>query len=636
MPIGKGDVPMKNRNGENGKQNNCVDFVPPISMSESKNRIEKLEAAVTNTGALIAYTFSYGASKAANYIAYIAGRIKNAVRPAHHKAANAVKKALHSIADGASAFAHKVSSGVGNFSENVKTNGFGNAAKTVISNAVSAAKRENNFFRTAVNYVFPAASVAMLFAVVYSTASTSYGIAVECNGTELGVVSAESIVTDAQQSISDKAVYYSTDDTALVSTNLSIKPLNSMDVVIDEVELIEKMQEQLDITLPEDGEDTEMLTETASLEDEAEEAASALSSDELDGKVRAYTVMINGSFYAAVEATDEIEDYIESIKEPYLNDPDVVSVGFDKSVEYTYEQFVYPTEIVSQQDIIDKLSSIAAEPVYYEVQNGDNPWNIASHNGISLDELLACPAVFEGDEITDITSYCPVGAVITLSAEVPYLQTLVTKNETYEVPLDYEVIRTEDENLYKGEEKVDVAGVEGSAEVRALVTYKNGMVVSRNEQERIVLTEPVAKEVRVGTRPTTTAVSTGSGGSGDYFWPVDGGYISAYMGDGRGHKGLDIAAPYGTPIYAAASGTVTRAANKYDGYGNSVMVANDDGNVTMYAHMSSIAISYGDYVVKGQLLGYVGSTGYATGNHLHFEVRSNGYYLDPLDYVSQY
>ena len=409
-----------------------------------------------------------------------------------------------------------------------------------------------------------------------------------------------------------------------------------MDVVIDEVELIEKMQEQLDITLPEGGEGAEMPADTASLEDEAEEAASALSSDELDGKVRAYSVMINGSFYAAVEATDEIEAYIESIKEPYMNDPDVVSVGFDKSVEYTYEQFVYPTEIISQQEVIDKLSSIAAEPVYYEVQNGDNPWNIASHNSISLDELLACPAVYEGDEIDDITSYCPVGAVITLSAEVPYLQTLVTKSETYTVPIDYEIVRTEDEDLYKGEEKVDVAGVEGEAEVTALVTYKNGMIISRNEQSRVVLSEPVTKEVRVGTRPTTTAVSTGSGGSGDYFWPVDGGYISAYMGDGRGHKGLDIAAPYGTPIYAAASGTVTRAANKYDGYGNSVMVANDDGNVTMYAHMSSIAISYGDYVVKGQLLGYVGSTGYATGNHLHFEVRSNGYYLDPLDYISQY
>lgn len=627
---------MKSRNGENGKQNNCVDFVPPVSMSESKNKIEKLEGAVINTGALIAYTFSYGASKAAQYIAYIADRIRKAIKPAHHKAANAVKSTIRRIAEASANTAAKVSGGFRGFAESVKENGFASAVKTMALNAVQTAKSEKNAFKTAVNYVFPAASVALLIAVVGSTASTSYGIAVEYNGTELGVVSAESVVTDAQQSISDKAVYYSTDDTALVSTNLSIKPLNSMDEVIDEMELIEKMQEQLDITLPVEDQTGEQQAEPASLEAEAEEAVSALSSDELDGKVRAYSVMINGSFYAAVEATDEIEAYIESIKEPYMNDPDVVSVGFDKSVEYTYEQFVYPTEIVSQQSVIDKLASIAAEPVYYEVQNGDNPWNIASHNGISLDELLACPAVYEGDEIDDITSYCPVGAVITLSAEVPYLQTLVTKSETYTVPIDYEIVRTEDEDLYKGEEKVDVAGVEGEAEVTALVTYKNGMVISRNEQSRVVLSEPVTKEVRVGTRPTTTAVSTGSGGSGDYFWPVDGGYISAYMGDGRGHKGLDIAAPYGTPIYAAASGTVTRAANKYDGYGNSVMVANDDGNVTMYAHMSSIAISYGDYVVKGQLLGYVGSTGYATGNHLHFEVRSNGYYLDPSDYVSQY
>lgn len=627
---------MKSRNGENGKQNNCVDFVPPISLSDNKDKKEKLEGAVINAGALIAYTFSYGASKAVQLIAYISEHIRAAFKPTHHKITTAAKSALLSAARSAVKTIERILIGFGDFAKSVKTNGFKAAAKTAVSDIVNAAKREKNAFKTAVNYLFPAASVALLVGIVSSTASTSYGIAVECNGTELGVVSAESVIAEAQQSISDKAVYYSTDDTALVSTNLSIKPLNSMDEVIDEVELIEKMQEQLDITLPEENGGEEQQAEQRSLEEEAEEAASALSSDELAGKVRAYSVMINGSFFAAVESTDEIEAYINSIKDPYMSDPDVVSVGFDKSVEYTYEQFVYPTEIVPQQNVIDKLSSIAAEPVYYEVENGDNPWNIASHNGISLDELLACPAVYEGDPIDDITSFCPVGAVIELSAEVPYLQTLVTKNETYEVPIDYEIIRTEDDNLYKGEEKVDVKGVEGAALVNALVTYKNGIVISRNEQSRQVLSEPVAKEVRVGTRPTTTEVSTGSGGSGDYFWPVGGGYISAYKGDGRGHKGIDIAAPYGTPIYAAASGTVTRAANKYDGYGNSVMVANDDGNVTMYAHMSSIAISYGDYVVKGQLLGYVGSTGYATGNHLHFEVRSNGYYLDPTDFVSQY
>ena len=627
---------MKSRNGDNGKQNNCTGFVPPVSLSDNKDKKEKLEGAVINTGALIAYTFSYGASKAVQFIAYIAEHIRTAFKPTHNKITTAVKSAFLRAARAAVGTAERISAGCKSFAESVKAEGLLSAVKAAAANIVNTAKREKNVIKTAVNYIFPAASIALLVGIVSSTASTSYGIAVECNGTEIGVVSTESVVVDAKQSISDKAVYYSTDDTALVSTNLSIKPLNSMDEVIDENELIEKIQEQLDITLPEDNGEEEQQAEQRSLEQEAEDAASTLSSDELAGKVRAYTVMINGSFYAAVESIDEIEAYINSIKAPYMSDPDVVSVGFDKAVEYTYEQFVYPTEIVTQQNVIEKLSSIVAEPVYYEVVNGDNPWNIAAHNGLSLDELLACPAVYEGDPIDDLTSFCPVGAVIEISAEVPYLQTLVTKDETYEVPIDYEIIRTEDDDLYKGEEKVDVKGVEGAALVNALVTYKNGIVISRNEQSRQVLSEPIAKEVRVGTRPTTTAVSTGSGGSGDYFWPVDGGYISAYMGDGRGHKGIDIAAPYGTPIYAAASGTVTRATNKYDGYGNSVMVANDDGNVTMYAHMSSIAISYGDYVVKGQLLGYVGSTGYATGNHLHFEVRSNGYYLNPLDYVSQY
>lgn len=620
---------MKSENGWNHK-----DFVPPVSLSDKKDKKEKLEGAVVNTGALVAYTISYGASRIANFFVKLAERIRIAAKPVLHKALNGVKNGFFKSCDAVVNAAKNVKCCFGEFVKRIKEAGFGTAVRVTVADVVSYVKREKKAIKSAVNYVFPAVSVALLIGVIANTASTSYGIAVECNGTELGIVSAESVVADAQQSISDKAVYYSTDDTALVSTNLSIKPLNSMDEVIDEFQLIEKIQEQLDIDLPEEQEEAQ--PEIVSLEQEAEAAVNSLTSDELDGKVRAYTVMINGDFYAAVEEIDEIESYIEGIKAPYMSDPDVVSVGFDKAVEYTYEQFVYPTEIVSQQDIIDKLSTIVAEPVYYEVAYGDNPWNIASHNGITLDELLACPAVYEGEVIDDITSYCPVGAVITLSAEVPYLQTLVTKNETYEVPIDYDIVRTEDENLYKGEEKVDVQGVEGSAQVTALVTYKSGVVISRSEQERVVLSEPVTKEVRVGTRPTTTEVSTGSGGSGEYFWPVDGGYISAYMGDGRGHKGLDIAAPYGTPIYAAASGTVTRATNKYDGYGNSVMVANDDGNVLMYAHMSSIAISYGDYVVKGQLLGYVGATGYATGNHLHFEVRSNGYYLDPIDFISQY
>lgn len=631
---------MNSKNGEKSVSSlQEFNFVPPVPISEDKDRKGKFEAAAINAGALAAYTVSYGVSRAVRFTVNAIKNIRSVFVPGWREvtrtAAGKLKGSARSVVKGI----ESVLTGFRIYGRRIKDDGFFKATACSVRDAAEFAAVKKNAFKTAFNYAVPVASIVFLVAVVRSTAATNYGIAVEYNGTEIGVVSEESIIADAQQVISDKNVYYSIDDAGLVSTNLSIKPLNSMDEVIDEVELVQKMQEQLDTVLPEADMSAmtvgEPVFEPLTSEQDVQAALDSLPADEMDGKVRAYTVYIDGELYAAVDDISEIDEYINSVKDPYLSDPNVVSVGFDKEVEYSYEQFVSPSQIVPQEDIINKLQSIVSEPVYYEVANGDNPWNIASHNGLTLDELLDCPVQYEGEEIDDLSEYCPVGAVIQLSEEVPYLRTLVTKEETYEVTLDYDVETTEDENLYKGEQQVDVPGVEGSALVTALVTYKGGVAVSRSEQSREVLSEPVTKKVRVGTRPTTTEVSTGSGGSGDYFWPVDGGYISAYMGDGRGHKGIDIAAPYGTPIYAAASGTVTRAANKYDGYGNSVMVANDDGNVTMYAHMSSIAISYGDYVVKGQLLGYVGATGYATGNHLHFEVRSNGYYLDPLDYVSQ-
>ena len=119
-------------------------------------------------------------------------------------------------------------------------------------------------------------------------------------------------------------------------------------------------------------------------------------------------------------------------------------------------------------------------------------------------------------------------------------------------------------------------------------------------------------------------------------WPVDGGYVSSEFGgranpfDGSGdyHPGIDIAEDYGAPIYASASGYVQRA-GWYGGYGNYVNLSHDYGYSTAYGHMSSIKVSAGDYVQKGQVIGYVGSTGYSTGPHLHFEVLLNGEQVNP-------
>lgn len=100
------------------------------------------------------------------------------------------------------------------------------------------------------------------------------------------------------------------------------------------------------------------------------------------------------------------------------------------------------------------------------------------------------------------------------------------------------------------------------------------------------------------------------------------------------HKGLDIGADYGTPIYAAAAGTVTVSQYGYSGgYGNYIMISHGNGVETLYGHCSELCVSVGEYVSQGQLIARVGSTGLSTGNHLHFEVRVNGVVQDPEYYV---
>jgi murein DD-endopeptidase MepM/ murein hydrolase activator NlpD len=127
---------------------------------------------------------------------------------------------------------------------------------------------------------------------------------------------------------------------------------------------------------------------------------------------------------------------------------------------------------------------------------------------------------------------------------------------------------------------------------------------------------------------------------GRLLWPTTSNLITSYFGyrvhpiygTTRFHSGIDIGAPYGAPIYAAESGRVILA-SYYDGYGNCIIIDHGDGVSTLYAHCSSIIVKVGQYVSKGQIIGYVGSTGNSTGPHLHFEVRINGNPVNPFNYL---
>ena len=137
---------------------------------------------------------------------------------------------------------------------------------------------------------------------------------------------------------------------------------------------------------------------------------------------------------------------------------------------------------------------------------------------------------------------------------------------------------------------------------------------------------------------------TGSTATGTYIWPCPSStYVTSafgmrehpLFGDERPHSGIDISGSAGSEVLAADSGTVA-VATYSSSYGNYVTIYHSNGDYTLYAHMSSLAVAAGQNVTQGDVIGYVGSTGWATGPHLHFEIRVNGSTVDPLSYFSNY
>lgn len=147
-----------------------------------------------------------------------------------------------------------------------------------------------------------------------------------------------------------------------------------------------------------------------------------------------------------------------------------------------------------------------------------------------------------------------------------------------------------------------------------------------------------ASSAQLGARIRSAQTGSSSGvaqapSAGGLIWPVQGPITSPFGWRwGRMHEGIDIGVGYGTPIHAAAAGTVIYCGWE-EGYGNLVVIDHGGNLATAYGHQSSIAVSCGQAVTQGQVIGYVGCTGHCTGPHLHFEVRVDGNPVDPLGYL---
>ncbi len=160
------------------------------------------------------------------------------------------------------------------------------------------------------------------------------------------------------------------------------------------------------------------------------------------------------------------------------------------------------------------------------------------------------------------------------------------------------------------------------------------------QAEEAKLTEFIRREeAKAAAPPPAPAPSAGNPSSHGFQWPLSAPITSGYgyrvhpiHGTRRLHKGIDLAAGSGSAIAASKGGTVI-SAGWLGGYGNAVVISHGNGLTTLYAHQSKIAVTVGQGVGRGEVIGYVGSTGQSTGPHLHFEIRSNGAPVNPRPYL---
>ena len=193
-----------------------------------------------------------------------------------------------------------------------------------------------------------------------------------------------------------------------------------------------------------------------------------------------------------------------------------------------------------------------------------------------------------------------------------------------EIPFETKFV--ESDKYYTGTQIVQNKGSNGESLITSEVTYIGDEEVARETTNIEITKNPIAKIIIIGTKikPKTTP-------TGIFMRPVSGARITTRFGQG-GHRGLDMAIGYGTPIYAADGGTVV-VAGWHSSYGNYVKINHGNGYETLYAHCSSLLVKAGDKVYKGEEIAKVGSTGNSTGNHLHFEVFKNGALVNPESYI---
>lgn len=338
-----------------------------------------------------------------------------------------------------------------------------------------------------------------------------------------------------------------------------------------------------------------------------------------DNMMELSVIYLDDKPLVALHTQEEAEKVIDEFENFYTKE--VEGVSFSTERPLTIKNELTPKYLLRDTAAaVSMLNGTEKKENQYTIKAGDTLWSISRKYGSSVDDLISLndgltEDIDEGDKIV-VKSYVPVVKVITVQ-EASYTQ---------KMPYETEEIASDD--LYKGKTEITQEGKNGEVAVVADVVKENGQEVRRDIKSSEVISEPVKQIKKVGTQAPPSGYGTGS-----FISPVYG-TITSRMGYRRSgyHKGLDIANSYGTPIRASDNGIVTTAG--WSGlFGKLVIIDHRNGYITYYGHNSSIAVSVGDVVKKGEVIAYMGSTGNSTGNHCHFEMYYNGALVNPEKYI---
>lgn len=343
-------------------------------------------------------------------------------------------------------------------------------------------------------------------------------------------------------------------------------------------------------------------------------------SSALTFKMQGAAILVNGEEKVLLKDPQEAETLLGWLKSIYPVEPydqlefkenvEIADINTDMGETMDYE--------TAKKIVLLGTNKI----VQYIVKDGDNLWDISRAVQINQDQILFTNPGMDPENLS-------IDQVLYLSKEAPLITVVATREVTVDEKIPYPVDVKYDDKMLLGEKVVVREGVPGEKTVTYRITRENGLETEREILNQILRSEPETEEVIKGA--ITMVASRGS--SVRLAWPCGGGVVSPFgMRWGRMHEGIDLGAGYGSEVVSVAGGTVIEAG--WDGgYGKSVKISHGGGLVTRYAHLSTIYVEEGESVERGETIGLVGSTGYSTGPHLHFETIVGGNPQDPLDFL---